>query len=98
MSASVTEPDATIIQALGEWALMLPVEIRRVPGGSLVRHTVLRAVRGKLGQLGNGEWLLTVLLPSGASLSQSMKSEADADSEWTAFLSELAGAATKTIG
>jgi hypothetical protein len=59
------------IQELG----LLPVEIRHARTAELSDRVLLRSLEQKLQQLGEGEWLVTVALPTGKRLSVVVKTD-----------------------
>jgi hypothetical protein len=54
---------------------LLPVEIRHAKTGELLDRVLIRSLEQKLRELGGGEWLVTVALPSGKKLSMTVKTD-----------------------
>jgi hypothetical protein len=76
---------------------LLPLEIRDPQTGDLVERTVIRSLQQKLSDLGQGEWLVSIALPSGRHLSQTISTDAAGRIDTADLTGKLVGLAGEKL-
>jgi len=87
---------ATLGKSLNQLAL-LPLEIRNSKSGDIAGRTIVRSLTKELETLGQGEWVLTLTLPTGKHLSTIVTTDPEGRIDTADLVAKLASSAAEMV-